>query len=534
MRQPYGAFQLNGEAAGPKVDLKRTSNLQGPSFLIQTLLPVLRLAKHSINVAHTCLYGLRYRMARSLGLLCLFTLANAYTIFDTNCTHPSTSVSFVSSVNARGTIDILWSSLFTILACTWTVLHLNVPEQRLDRDTGWRGDIKWAVKGFLTSAKWMLITILAPEILIAKYTGDLMSAWFDAKAKEAYAEEDDVPWTIVHSFFANMGGFAIRSYVPSRVGKQKEAGTQTDRDSPQGLDGDREHEQPGNSITTAEADTTRSHGQELYHLVEDDIIKLRRQGALLRLPYISLKELQDRSKSDSFTRAIAVIQIFWTVIQICTRATRHLAISQLEIAVAAFAASAIAVYGLNWDKPKGVQVPITILQYKSKVPDTISRVLSLASSTRSQESGLLAFSTKELFGQQQPGAHISNLIGFNTAGSEVEFLGLILGSVIFGGIHLAAWNFHYPTRIEQWLWRIASLWCTCFLLVVVLIMLIMVGAADALHFPDYIITVRLVQLSLILYVVARLYLLVEIFRTLFFLPPSAYISTWATNVPHVA
>ncbi|KAK0516317.1 hypothetical protein JMJ35_000920 [Cladonia borealis] len=476
-------------------------------------------------------------MARSLGLLCLFTLANAYTIFDTNCTHPSTTVSFVSSVNARGTIDILWSSLFTILACTWTVLHLNVPEQRLDRDTGWRGDIKWAVKGFLTSAKWMLITVLAPELLLAKYAGDLVSALDDARFKKAYAEEDEVPWTIVHSFFANMGGFAIRSYVPERVGKQEEAGTQTDRDRPQGLDGDQEHKQPGNSITTTEADTARLHGQELYHLVGDDIVKLRRQGALSRLPYISLEELQDRSKVDSFTRAIAVVQILWTVIQICTRAARHLAISQLEIAVAAFAASAIAIYGLNWDKPKGVQVPITILQYKSKVPNTISRVLESTLKMRSGRTGWLAASAEDLFGQRhsEPGAHIGNLVVnsiFN--GLIVEYLGLLLGSAIFGGIHLAAWNFHYPTRTEQLLWRIASLWCTCFCLVVTLIIIIKEKVEDALPFSLDTLENKVIELSLILYVVARLYLLVEIFRTLFFLPPSAYISTWATNVPHVA
>ena len=477
-------------------------------------------------------------MARSLGLLCLFTLANAYTIFDTNCTHPSTSVSFVSSVNARGTIDILWSSLFTILACTWTVLHLNVPEQRLDRDTGWRGDIKWAVKGFLKSAKWVLITVLAPELLLGKYAGDLIGARNDARAMEAYAEEDDVPWTIVHSFFANMGGFAIRSYVPSRVGKQEEAGTQTDRDSPRGLDGDREHEQLKNSITTAQADTTKIHGQELYHLVGDDIIELRRQGALSRLPYISPDELQDRSKIDSFTRAIAVVQIVWTVVQICTRAARHLAISQLEIAVAAFAASAIVIYGLNWDKPKGVQVPITILQYSGKVPDTISSVLSLASSARSQHPGLLAVLTNAMFGQQhsEPGAHISNVDVVDSAVLEggPETGGLLFGSVIFGGIHLAAWNFHYPTRAEQLLWQIASLWCTCFYSVLLAILYPIIEVAKALHFDSDLSEKRVVELSLILYVVARLYLLIEMFRILLFLPPSAYISTWATNVPHVA
>ena len=37
-----------------------------------------------------------------------------------------------------------------------------------------------------------------------------------------------------------------------------------------------------------------------------------------------------------------------------------------------------------------------------------------------------------------------------------------------------------------------------------------------------------------LYLLARLYLLVEVFRTLCFLPPDAYISTWAANIPHIA
>jgi hypothetical protein len=36
------------------------------------------------------------------------------------------------------------------------------------------------------------------------------------------------------------------------------------------------------------------------------------------------------------------------------------------------------------------------------------------------------------------------------------------------------------------------------------------------------------------YVLARLFMIVETFRALFFLPPSAYIATWASNVPHIA
>src|SRR5271163_4565510 len=101
-------------------------------------------------------------------------LAHAYTTFHTNCTAPSTSVNFVWSNETRGTIDILWSCLFTIIACTWTVQHLNVPEQRGNRDPGRLGDIKWALKRTWTSAKWMLTTALAPELLLSQKLGGLL------------------------------------------------------------------------------------------------------------------------------------------------------------------------------------------------------------------------------------------------------------------------------------------------------------------------------------------------------------------------
>jgi hypothetical protein len=36
------------------------------------------------------------------------------------------------------------------------------------------------------------------------------------------------------------------------------------------------------------------------------------------------------------------------------------------------------------------------------------------------------------------------------------------------------------------------------------------------------------------YALARLFILVEIFRTICFLPTDAYVATWTSNIPHVA
>src|ERR1700712_277358 len=37
------------------------------------------------------------------------------------------NVGWVSSPNGRGTIDILWSCLFTGFLCSWSMLCLNIP-----------------------------------------------------------------------------------------------------------------------------------------------------------------------------------------------------------------------------------------------------------------------------------------------------------------------------------------------------------------------------------------------------------------------
>ena len=75
----------------------------------------------------------------------------------------------------------------------------------------------------------MLVTVLAPEILLAKNVGDLAAVKLDLEELQDWAAQDGVPWTRTHSLFANMGGIVIRRSAPER------AVTTTfpeDRDSP--------------------------------------------------------------------------------------------------------------------------------------------------------------------------------------------------------------------------------------------------------------------------------------------------------------
>jgi len=269
-----------------------------------------------------------------------------------------------------------------------------------------------------------------------------------------------------------------------------------------------------------------------FHLNAPQIAKLRKLGLLSRLPHITLAEINDKSKSDSMIRLIAVVQISWTTVQIIVRATRHLAVSQLEIAVMAFAVCAIITYSLNWYKPKGVEVPFTIAQYSGQLPDRLHEVLGKpVQSNNNWFFFMLTWSDAE---RQNPGLPHDNSRNLRV-GDDASIIGLMIASVVFGGLHLAAWNLSFPTEIEKILWRVGSIWCTSSILFSVCLSLfdgffelglrsVIIGNSEML----------VVAIGAAGYVLVRTFLMVEIFRCLFFLPPDAFTGTWATNIPHIA
>jgi len=99
--------------------------------------------------------------------LLLAAVGSGYTAFNPVCTRPVGPVNFVSSPDARGTIEILWGSLLTLIACTWTIHHPNVPEQRDGSHKGLKGDLRWGLKSAWESAKLALVTVLVPELIIS-------------------------------------------------------------------------------------------------------------------------------------------------------------------------------------------------------------------------------------------------------------------------------------------------------------------------------------------------------------------------------
>jgi hypothetical protein len=497
-------------------------------------------------------------------------VAQAYTVFNPICSTPEKPANFISSPDSRGTLDILWSCLFTIFACTWSVQHLKVPEQREGRDPGWRGSFWWMLKGIWSKSKWMITTVIAPEVALANAAGGLVGARAQQKSMRPFAEEDGVEWTLTHSIFANMGGFVIRfgtgivsttgqlssdiemqggplpfhpTVSSARIGNDSFAADVNKGESIEetpvtkirgqaasnegeisglesGLDNKPSESQTLSPVTAVLAEADKQPGTsscpKLYHLSGSEIIKLRSKGQLEKIPRIAEGEINDKSKSDGFAKAIAVGQIGWTVIQVCVRGARGLAIAQLEIAVIAFSVCAVVIYAVQWSVPKDVRVPITLMQYKGPIPLEVLELLY-----KNQDDG-------------EWGKNISNTESpdFEGLAGDLLLWGLMIGAFVFGAPHIGAWNFKFPTQIEQIFWRVTSIYCTC-IGILCFIFAIVVAFLES-NFPRIeIVGVWMVYILLGSYVVGRLFILVEIFRTLCFLPQSAYTSTWASSLPHV-
>ncbi|KAI4695855.1 uncharacterized protein J4E88_000025 [Alternaria novae-zelandiae] len=130
------------------------------------------------------------------------------TVFHSNCTLPPDGTGFVSSPNARGTLDILWSCLSILVLSTWSILHLNVPTQ--STPSGKTQDYKRKAIRFLAKLKWMAVNVVAPEWALGKAWSDYRSVSTLEEAFDVFRKADEVPWSRAHTYFANMGGFAIR------------------------------------------------------------------------------------------------------------------------------------------------------------------------------------------------------------------------------------------------------------------------------------------------------------------------------------
>lgn len=133
---------------------------------------------------------------------------------DNNTTTVSERVGWVSSGSGRSTSDILWGCFTIFLICSWKCVHLHVPSLE-ETEAGWQTTLGgwlpyWPqpalASRWLRKAKYMALVAIAPEVGV----GMAVRQFVDAREVSAmYQEKGYEGFTMVHAFYANMGGFAI-------------------------------------------------------------------------------------------------------------------------------------------------------------------------------------------------------------------------------------------------------------------------------------------------------------------------------------
>lgn len=247
--------------------------------------------------------------------------------------------------------------------------------------------------------------------------------------------QDWEPWTLVHSYFANMGGFD--EHICSDESSNNDP---TDNDS------------------------SSWFSRDSYDFITTPVMLIRClgfQNTRNANLFPSRTDIEDKGKAEPLVKLIAICQISWLVLSLIVRGSTHLPVSQLEIATLAFSVLSIGTYAANLWKPKDVNEPIKLSIHGRPgvwpLRDDYEQIREVKSL---QE---VAPFFKRIFRPSRPAGedmYFSSRISNDTVRLQgyIPLLSKItaVSTMVFGGLHCIAWKFEFPSEAEAIIWRIAS------------------------------------------------------------------------------
>jgi hypothetical protein len=235
----------------------------------------------------------------------------------------------------------------------------------------------------------------------------------------------------------------------------------------------------------------------------------RRLHIIDKLPHMTEDEIDDLNKGNILFKLLSVSQILWLCIQLITRVSRKLPTTQLEIVTLAFAVISIITYVLLYSRPKDVQTTREMHAARYPTPTELTRIAAAGPAT-------FGFPGRRDFSIPNDVDHVDD--------TSYWLMSITVALIVFGGLHLLAWNYEFPTPIERRLWQASA------------IVTIATMPTEWLFFKatksTWLVTL-VSSILLFMFVAARLFILVEVVRSLAFQSPETFRTTWAANVPHV-
>lgn len=241
-------------------------------------------------------------------------------------------------------------------------------------------------------------------------------------------------------------------------------------------------------------------------------------------------ELGDKSKGDSLSKTIAVFQTFWFVIQCIARRADNLAITNLEIMTLAYTVITVAMYAAWWHKPLNVRCPVRVKGDRDRGRPRLFQWKQIIDYVTGDQDAWV-----DLSGEERVPTFWSSCS--SPGGSKIPLQADVISlsvAMVFGAVHCAAWSYAFPSLAEKQMWRAGAI-------AIAAIPLPMAGMFVVFN-PFYVfewrardyLQVVVMTFCGLLYIIARIFLLVLSFTTLRNLPVSAYQTVqWTTWIPHI-
>ena len=378
-------------------------------------------------------------------LLCLSSLASGF-----NATAPRSDdqpVGWQAGDDKRGTWAIISNCLSTIIACTWTIQHLNVPAT---------SDGEWYRK--LRSCKWMLINILFPEFIVLQAAFELLMAMKALNQMADNGKDVAYPWWYPYRLSLSTLAQEISGLRRRLRGLLSSSNPHDGQDSEsQKAEGVKKPEEVC-KWTLTQCFFANMGG--LYYEDENSQFPLtalqiaaeqKKSGVRFDHPEKPEKSIKDKSKQDWFAKLIAALQFSQLVLSLIVRKTQGLAFSQLEAITLSFAVCGVMTYLIYLNKSQNVGTPFKVgrgaahgrsIQYEKTFESFWEILLNRETNTADVKS------VDRIKNDNIP------MVRNSYVHPAVFFLALASG--LFGAIYAIAWKFEFPTVAEKICWRAAT------------------------------------------------------------------------------
>ncbi len=268
----------------------------------------------------------------------------------------------------------------------------------------------------------------------------------------------------------------------------------------------------------------------IWVLDGNQLLEARKRGIIQRLPDITKAELGDRSSGDVVTKALALSQALWFMVQLVLPWIQQLPISQIEISTAVIVVCSTISYAMAWDKPQKVMTFTKIQASYLPGADDVREIGSRGGNHQWFRRNALTIGADMVHNK---GVRLGFCGGLHRM-IPIHAISVSI-ALVLAAVHFLAWNFAFPSPQEQLGWRTACLILVAMPIPVSLILLhTQFLAKRILERKRYAaLESKVVFLVETIYVLARSFILVEVVRTLLFLPAGAYIAPTIRSFSHI-